>query len=546
MKNIIVNLSLMMLMLLSFSSCVEDDFDIGEITAPSNLSVTAQVVGQTEENPYGDGSGLVNFSVSAADAMTYKFIYGDGFEEVSHSGQTTHGFNENGINDYTVTIIASGTGGASSNTTTTVTVFSDFSDPETAQLLTGGNSKTWYIAAARPGHLGVGPSAGTGFDAPIYYAAGPFEKAGADVSACFYEGEMTFTQNGDNIEYTYNNNGASFVNAAYGAEFGGSGAEDQCLPLDTSGTKSVSLSPSTSGLTGDQTTGTVLNISGGGFLAYYIGASSYEILAIDGTNMYVRAIMGSDPALAWYLRLTTTPEGEEPVEFETEFTELVWEQTFDTDGIPDPEVWNFETGNNNGWGNQEKQYYTEDNAVIQDGNLIITARAEETNGFDYSSSRITTEDNFEFKYGRVEVRAKLPTGAGTWPAIWMLGSNYNEVGWPDSGEIDIMEHVGNQQNTIHGTLHYPGRSGGNADSGTTTVETASTEFHTYSMEWSPERIVFLVDDEVFHTYVNSSDSPFNQDFFLILNVAMGGTFGGEIDPAFTESAMEIDYVKVYQ
>ncbi|MBO2543677.1 family 16 glycosylhydrolase [Salegentibacter sp. BDJ18] len=547
MKNIFKT-SLAVLSLVFFSACSNDDYDIGDITTPSNLSVTAAVVGQTEEMPNGDGSGAVSFSASADNAMTYKFIYGDGFEEVSASGETTHSFNENGVNDYTVTVVASGTGGASSNMTTTVTVFSDFSDPETKELLTGGSSKTWYVAASQPAHLGVGPSAGEGFTAPIYYAAAPFEKAGAEVSSCFYTDEMTFSLNeNDNIVYNYNNNGLTFVNVAYTGDFGGDGSEDQCLDFSNTGDFSASLSPSTSGLPEDATTGTVINIAGGGTMSYYVGSSSYEVLNITPTTMDVRVIPGNDPALAWYLKFTTSQGGEEePEEFQTEYENLVWEQDFDTDGPVDSSIWNFEIGNNNGWGNQESQYYTEDNVIIENGNLVITAKAEETNGFDYSSSRITTKDNFEFQYGRVEARAKLPEGAGTWPAIWMLGANFEEVDWPATGEIDIMEHVGNQQNEIHGTLHYPGRSGGNADGGSIEVEGVSDEFHTYTMEWSPERILFLVDGEVYHTYANNPDSPFNKDFFIILNVAMGGTFGGEIDPEFEESSMEIDYIRVYQ
>ncbi|WP_424492923.1 family 16 glycosylhydrolase [Salinimicrobium sp. GXAS 041] len=529
-------------------SCAEEEYELGEITAPTNLDVNAQVVGQSEEMPNGDGSGNVNFTVTAENAMTYKFMYGDGSEEVSYDGTTTHSYSQNGINDYVVTVVAYGTAGASANTTTEVTVFSDFSDPETEILLTGGDSKTWYVAASQPAHLGVGPASGSDMGTPSYYAAAPFEKAGEDISSCLYTDELTFSMNGDNIVYNYNNNGQTFFNASYSPDFGGTGAEDECLDYDGGGTINVSLSPSSSGLTEGQTTGTAINFSDGGFMSYYIGASSYEILSITETTMHVRAVMGNDPALAWYVKFSTTPPGEEPEpeEFETEYTELVWEQDFES-GSLDTAIWNFETGNGeNGWGNQEKQYYTQENVTVEDGNLVITARAEETSGFDYSSSRITTKDNFEFTYGRVEARAKLPEGAGTWPAIWMLGSNYAEVGWPESGEIDIMEHVGNDQNTIHGTLHYPGRSAGNADGGTISIENVSSEFHTYSMEWSPERIVFLVDGEVYHTYVNTPDSSFNHDFFLILNVAMGGTFGGEIDPDFDESSLVVDYIKVFQ
>ena len=538
-KNIIFSL-----LLISFSvSCVEDDYELDKIIVPSNLEVSYEVVGQSAEMPDGDGSGIVNFTASANNAMTYKFVYSDGFTDVSSDGTASHNFNKNGVNDYTVTVVASGAGGASSSKITVVTVFSDFDDPETKQLLTGGNSKTWYVAASLPGHLGVGPSAGDGFDGPIYYAAAPFEKTG---NPCFYNDELTFSLENDNIVYNHDNKGQTFFNASYNSDFGGGGPDDQCLDLDVSGTKSVSLSPSTSGLPEDQTTGTVLNISGGGFMSYYIGASSYEILSLSANSMHVRAVMGNEPGLAWYLKFTTSQGEEETEEFVSEFNDLFWEADFNTDGPLDPDTWNFETGNNDGWGNNESQYYADDNAVLENGNLVITAKAESINGFNYSSSRITTKDKVEFKYGRIEARAKLPQGNGTWPAIWMLGATFPEESWPGVGEIDIMEHAGNRQNEIHGTLHYPGNSGGDADGDTKTILNASTEFHIYTVEWSAERIWFLVDGDVYHTFENNSTTPFNKDFFLIMNVAMGGTFGGSIDPAFSESSMEVDYIRVYQ
>ena len=128
----------------------------------------------------------------------------------------------------------------------------------------------------------------------------------------------------------------------------------------------------------------------------------------------------------------------------------------------------------------------------------------------------------------------------------MLGNNISTVGWPACGEIDIMEHKGNDVNKIYGTLHYPGRSGGNADGTTTVISNATSEFHIYSVEWTATSIKISVDNNLYYTFVNSSNTPFNQNFFLILNVAMGGTFGGSIDPAFSSAAMEIDYIKVYQ
>lgn len=128
----------------------------------------------------------------------------------------------------------------------------------------------------------------------------------------------------------------------------------------------------------------------------------------------------------------------------------------------------------------------------------------------------------------------------------MLGATFPKESWPGVGEIDIMEQGGNRQNEIHGTLHYPGNSGGNSNDDTKTILNASTEFHIYTLEWSAERIWFLVDGDVFHTFENDSTTAFNKDFFLIMNVAMGGTFGGAIDPLFNESSMEVDYIRVYQ
>lgn len=225
---------------------------------------------------------------------------------------------------------------------------------------------------------------------------------------------------------------------------------------------------------------------------------------------------------------------------------LVWSDEFNTAGAPDPSKWGYDIGAG-GWGNGEAQYYTNrpENAVVQGGVLKITAIKENFSGSAYTSARLLTKGKFSFKYGKVEARAKLPAGVGTWPAIWMLGNNISTVGWPDCGEIDIMEHKGSELNKIYGTLHYPGHSGGNANGSTKIISNATTEFHKYSMEWSAAFIKIYVDDQLFHTFANSSSVPFNQDFFLILNVAMGGTFGGSIDPAFTNASMEIDYIRVY-
>jgi beta-glucanase (GH16 family) len=227
---------------------------------------------------------------------------------------------------------------------------------------------------------------------------------------------------------------------------------------------------------------------------------------------------------------------------------LVWSDEFNTAGAPDPGKWGYDLGNNNGWGNNELEYYTNrtDNAVVSDGTLKIKLKKEDYNGFGYTSARILTKGKFSFKYGRIEIKAKLPAGAGTWPAIWGMGDNIDAVSWPACGEIDIMEHVGKTQNTIYSTMHYPGHFGGGGVQGTTQNPTASTAFHVYSMDWTPTAMKFAIDGVPYYTFPNSADKPFNQNFFLILNVAMGGNFGGPADPNFTSDAMEVDYIRVFK
>lgn len=220
---------------------------------------------------------------------------------------------------------------------------------------------------------------------------------------------------------------------------------------------------------------------------------------------------------------------------------------FNIDGAPNPSKWGYDIGGG-GWGNNESQYYTNrpENVIVQGGYLKIISKKEAYLGSSYTSARLLTKGKFAFKYGRVEIRAKLPTGGGTWPALWMLGSNIDTASWPACGEIDIMEHKGNELNKIHGTLHFPGRSGGNPDTTVVTPNaTATTEFHNYSIDWRSDTIKFYVDGVLFKTFGNSASVPFNQNFFLIFNSAMGGTFGGAIDPNFNSATFEIDYVRVF-
>ena len=232
---------------------------------------------------------------------------------------------------------------------------------------------------------------------------------------------------------------------------------------------------------------------------------------------------------------------------------LVWADEFDTQGFPCRQNWDAEIGNGkDGWGNWEKQYYTRSNAYAENGILSITAKKEAYRGYQYTSARLVTRNKFDFTHGRVEVRAKLPAGKGTWPAIWMLGSDYLSNEWPRCGEIDIMEQKGSDKNTVLGTTHWyeygpaPAYVGNASHSVNKNLPTSTTEFHVYALEWTPSLIKIFVDDKQYYSFAPKSYMPFDNDFFIILNVAVGGTLGGNsIDPDL-ESSMEVDYVRVYQ
>ncbi len=224
----------------------------------------------------------------------------------------------------------------------------------------------------------------------------------------------------------------------------------------------------------------------------------------------------------------------------------IWSEEFNVDGAPDSSKWGYDIGAG-GWGNNEVQYYTSrpQNIIVSNGTLKINTLKESYLGSSYTSARILTKGKFSFKYGKVVIRAKLPTGGGTWPAVWMLGSNIDVVGWPACGEVDILEEVGNQLNINHSSLHSPGRSGNTPDTATIQVPNGNIDFHIYTADWRADFIKFYVDNQLFYTFVNSASLPFNQNFFLIINSAIGGNFGGIIDPNFTSSTFEIDYIRVY-
>lgn len=232
---------------------------------------------------------------------------------------------------------------------------------------------------------------------------------------------------------------------------------------------------------------------------------------------------------------------------------LVWSDEFNYSGLPDPTFWNMETGGS-GWGNNEWQYYTDrtENAMVDGGVLTITAREEAYGGRDYTSARITTQNKFDFQYGRIEARIKLPYGQGIWPAFWMLGANFNSVGWPSCGEIDIMEMIGGsgRENTCHATCHWDnnGDHASYGESYTLSSGTFADDFHVFSVEWDSQSIKGLVDGIQYYeiSITSAGLSEFRESFFVILNVAVGGNWPGYPD-ATTEfpQTMEIDYVRVY-
>ena len=261
--------------------------------------------------------------------------------------------------------------------------------------------------------------------------------------------------------------------------------------------------------------------------------------------------------LFFFLLLTASIIGCKPAEENvSEGYELVWSDEFDYTGKPDTSKWFLETvaPENGSWYNGELQHYTDriENAEVKDGTLRIIAKKESFTSTgttkEYTSARFNSKKRFT--YGRVEVKAKLPFGAGTWPAIWALGANIGEVGWPACGEIDIMEQLFEDHLMVQSALHVPAGFGNNPALKQTPVSDVTKNFHVYGMDWTPEKIDFFVDDSVFFTYSpaekNDQTWPFNKDQFILLNIAMGGNLGGSVDPAFVQDQMEVDYVRIYQ
>ena len=322
----------------------------------------------------------------------------------------------------------------------------------------------------------------------------------------------------------------------------------------------VSAKPSNLVVTPTIAGATVLNPNGDGsgvvnFAVSAKNATSYRISlgngetkdVINGNLTYAYSTSGTNT----YVIYISAYNGSQFVSTSLSVTVLVqpkvvWCDEFNINGAPDITKWTsliWEPGHVN----NELQSYTNrpQNAIVENGVLKIKAIREKYGKGDFTSARLESVGKLDFTYGKIEIRAKLPTGVGTWPAVWMLGSNIGSVGWPACGEIDILESVGKNPNQNHSSLHSSGRSGNTPDTGTIKVPNDNTEFHICTADWRADYIKFSVDNKVFYTFVNSDKFPFNKNFYLIVNLAMGGVWGGSVDPSFTSSALEVDYIRVY-
>ena len=262
-----------------------------------------------------------------------------------------------------------------------------------------------------------------------------------------------------------------------------------------------------------------------------------------------KIILPSAGLFILFLCCKTRPEEQAPA------YQLAWSDEFNYTGLPDNTKWNYDTGGH-GWGNQELQYYTGDrneNARVENGNLVIEARKENWLGMNYTSARLVTKGKAEWQYAKIEVRAKIPSGRGTWPAIWMLGAT-TPLRWPDDGEIDIMEHVGYNQGTVHASIHCKKyyHSIGTQKTATVSVPDCSANFHVYATEWDKDSVKISIDGNIYFRFANEHTGyeawPFDNRMYLLLNLAVGGSWGGQqgVDDTIFPKRMEIDYVRVYR
>ncbi|NND63153.1 MAG: glycoside hydrolase family 16 protein [Flavobacteriaceae bacterium] len=530
-------------------NCQEDDSTFGDVVAPTNLTASVDIA--------NDQSGNVTLTPSADNVLTYHIFFEQGIDPVviTSGEQANYRYTQSGVYSQEIVVTAYGKGGVSSSISVVIDLDVRLEIDAAILANLAGNpneGKRWIWDSTNAGHFGVGDPAET---FPNFFSAGA-----GQLDPCLYDDVLTFSHDGQgNYTFELTTTEATFINWAEVKRFFPDATPvqfaDECRFIDDQ----LDIITDFVVVPDNATGANILTVTNS-TMSYWSGATSYEITELTENKLTIRGIQEPfDPPaapLAWYH--TFVPEGGTvPVDCGGSTGDagsgnndvLVWADEFEEDGTPCSDNWTFDIGTgDNGWGNGEFQYYTDrpENAEVTNGVLKITAKAESFQGSNYTSARLISFQKFDFTYGRVEARAKLPTGGGTWPAIWLLGSDFETNTWPGCGEIDIMEHVGNQQDIIFSSLHYPGNSGGNAATESINVPGVSDEFHIYAVEWTADEIQFSVDGNVYHTFSNNANLPFESDFFLILNVAMGGNFGGPIDPNFVESSMEIDYIRVYQ
>lgn len=302
---------------ITLHSCQEDDTEFGPVTAPSNLDLDFVIQGQSTTDPNGDGTGIVVFVASADNAINYTYDFGDGRTGSTFDGSIEHRFVQLGVVSYSVTVTATGTGGAATTRTVVIDVLSTFDDSEAKDFLTGGTSKTWYWSVAENGHWGVGPTSLIGGQAPAAYFTPAFFPVPAfgrycnELTECFYEDEMTFTKSGDNVIYELNNFGNTYFHNSYLSAFGGpsalnTGNADECLPFVAPAAGPITFLPTlNTDVPVEESRKTSMLLSNNNFISWYVGSSEYEILEITANRMVLRTVQGNDPLLAWYHTLTT-------------------------------------------------------------------------------------------------------------------------------------------------------------------------------------------------------------------------------------------------
>jgi hypothetical protein len=512
-----------------------DDVNNNQSITPSNLQVTATIIGADANNPYGDGSGVVNITTTSNDALTYQFTY-NGNTSAAPTGIKTYNFKNSGTHIYKITAIAISTNNKSISETVSVEVFYAYTpSAELITILTDNASKEWRIQFETSGHFGNGDTSSATAN---LWSAKPYEKEnlGAYNDRFSFNSDGTFTHVTNGNMYGKSTPMSSDLGGNQGLTMNSNGEYENYPYTDYNENWSLSM------IEGKE----VISFSNIGSLGYYTGGNhDYALISRSSTELSVSTI--NSQGLKWFGTLTTdvVPD-RNAAPANSIYATLVWADEFDVNGAPNASNWGYDLGDH-GWGNNELQNYTNsrENSIVENGVLKIIAKA---NGTGYSSARLKSQRLQSFTYGRIEVRAKLPSTKGTWPAIWMLGANFETVSWPYCGEMDIMEQTGWDKNKVLGTFHWQdSASDSYAHYGLeTSASTSTSEFHLYSLEWTPDKIYVLYDDVSFVTFDNDNNLPFNANFFMILNIAMGGNLGGDVDANFTQDTMEIDYVRVYQ